>query len=121
MWAVFRFMMYWYVSTSGVRAMFADWRFPESWTGPNFCVAPTGHDARQTSVTVAKVTPARRIETPLAVAAGSRSHSHAIQTPVQRAKDAERQLLDEGGQVRLGSCREPEEALRDPVADLPLP
>src|SRR5262245_31431415 len=42
-------MMYSYVWTSGVRAMFAVWRLPESWIGPYFCVASAAHGVKHVS------------------------------------------------------------------------
>src|SRR2546427_4232557 len=43
-------MMYWYVSTSGVRTMLAVCRFPETWIGPNFCVARAARGARPSTI-----------------------------------------------------------------------
>src|SRR5262252_2738679 len=39
MWAVLRFWMNSYVLSFGVRIRFWVCRFPESWSGPDFCVA----------------------------------------------------------------------------------
>ncbi len=64
MWATFRFMMNWYVSWSGVRTMFIDWRLPESWIGPNFCVARAGGATRQESTASVTATAERRIDIP---------------------------------------------------------
>src|ERR1051326_3730046 len=67
MWAMFRFMMYWNESWSGVRAMFALWRLPESWTGPNFWVAPAG-GARDSTANVVTAAARRRIDIPPSMA-----------------------------------------------------
>src|SRR5439155_23944028 len=68
MWATFRFMMNWYVSWSGVRTMSIVWRLPESWIGPNFCVARAGGGMRQESTAiVATATAESRIDIPPSV------------------------------------------------------
>src|SRR5215813_6000942 len=64
MWATFRFMMYWYVLWSGVRAMLRVWRFPESWIGPNFCVAPAGRGESDSTTNVATAAATQRIDIP---------------------------------------------------------
>src|SRR5438093_10906781 len=55
-------MMYWNESWSGVRAMLADWRLPESWTGPNFWVAPAGHGAPDSITKIATAAVRQRID-----------------------------------------------------------
>src|SRR5437016_10023016 len=68
MWAVFRFMMYWYVLWSGVRAMLSVWRLPEGWSGPNFWVAPAGPGARHSIANVVAAAARRRIDIPPSLA-----------------------------------------------------
>src|SRR3989442_14011694 len=72
MWAVFRFMMYSYVLWSGVRTMFAVWRLPESWTGPNFWVARAARGASASRIAPRTASLARCSDIPTSLVVGCR-------------------------------------------------
>src|SRR6266550_4340575 len=72
MLAMLRFMMFSFVFLSGVRTMFAVWRLPESWTGPNFWVARAARGASASRIAPRTASVARCSDIPTSVVVGRR-------------------------------------------------
>src|SRR5437867_1474757 len=113
MWAVLRFMMYWNVPTSGVRAMLALRRLPESWIGPYFWVARAGRGVRQESTaSIVAASAWRRIDIPPSVAWPMCCVLRALASPQSRGLQSLRGGRREGVPPPATSLRRLQDLLR---------